>query len=154
VSLRARAPAAAVLLTLLAGCGAGAVQVPLPRAAAAVAALCEKLHDRLPQKLHGRSRRETAPSSPLVTAWGSPAIVLRCGVPRPVALRPTSELAVLNGVSWLGVPPERPVTFTAVGRRAYVEVTVPRAYEPPGDVLIELADPIKTMIPANPDATL
>jgi hypothetical protein len=154
VSLRARAPAAAVLLTLLAGCGAGAVQVPLPRPDAATAALCKKLHDRLPQKLHGRSRRTTTPSSPLVTAWGSPAIVLRCGVPRPVALQPTSELAVLNGVSWLGVPTERPVTFTAVGRRAYVEVTVPRAYEPPGDVLIELADPIKAMVPANPDATL
>jgi hypothetical protein len=154
VSLRARAPAAAALLTLAAGCGAGAVQTPLPRPDAATAALCAKLHDRLPQKLHGRSRRATTPSSPLVTAWGSPAIVLRCGVFRPVALRPTSELAVINGVSWLGVPVERPVTFTAVGRRAYVEVTVPRAYEPPGDVLIELAGPIKATVPANPDATL
>jgi uncharacterized protein DUF3515 len=80
--------------------------------------------------------------------------VLRCGVPRPAALHPTSELAVIDGISWLPVPPDRPVTFTAVGRRAYVEVTVPPKYTPPGDVLIELAGPIKATIPANTDGSL
>jgi hypothetical protein len=149
-----RALAAAGLLTLIAACGAGAVEVPLPHPDAAATDLCRGLHDRLRQKLLGRPRRATTPTSPLVTAWGSPAIVLRCGVPRPAALQPTSELAVINGISWLAVPPERPVTFTAVGRRAYVEVTVPLAYSPPGDALIELADPIKAAIPANPDGSL
>lgn len=61
---------------------------------------------------------------------------------------------MLNGISWLGLPPDRPVTFTAVGRRAYIEVTVPPKYAPPGDVLIELAGLIKEAVPANPDGSL
>lgn len=138
----------------VAGCGAGVVEAPVPTPPASVVRLCTALHGRLPQRLHGRPRRATTPRSPLVTAWGSPAIVVRCGVPRPSGLRPTSELAVLDGVSWLALPPDRPVTFTAVGRRAYVEVTVPPKYNPPGDVLLELAAPIKAALPANPDASL
>lgn len=141
-------------LAVLAGCGAGAVEAPVPRPPGAVARFCHALRDRLPAKVHGRSRRATTPESPLVMAWGSPAIVVRCGVPRPAALRPTSRLVVINGVSWLPVPPDRPVTFTAVGRLAYTEVTVPRAYEPPGDVLIELAGPIKAAIPPTSDGSL
>lgn len=139
---------------VLGGCGAGAVEAPVPSPPAAVARRCHALRDRLPTKVHGRDRRATTPASPLVTAWGSPAIVVRCGVPRPAALQPTSELVVINGVNWLGIPVDRPVTFTAVGRLAYVEVTVPAAYEPAGDVLIELAGPIKAAIPSAPDGSL
>lgn len=131
------------------------MRVPVPPTPPpAVARLCDALRDRLPAKLHGRSRRATTPRSPLVTTWGSPAIMLRCGMPRPAALKPTSELVDINGVSWLPVPPDRPVTFTAVGRLAYVEVTVPSAYQPAGDVLIELAGPIKSAIPPTPDGSL
>lgn len=145
-------PCAALLL--VAGCGVGAVQVPVPSPPAAIARMCHTLRDRLPGRLHGQPRRATEPSSALVTAWGSPAIALRCGVPRPAGLQPTSELAVLDGVSWLAEPPDRPVTFTAVGRRAYVEVTVPPAYAPAANVLIDLAAPIKAALPANPDGAL
>jgi hypothetical protein len=147
-------PVVAALSVFSAGCGAGEVEVPVPRPPASVASLCRALHDRLPQRLHGLKRRATTPRSDLVTAWGSPAIAVRCGVPRPAGLHLTSQLAVINGVSWLPQPPDRPVTFTAVGRHAYVEVTVPAKYSPPGDVLNELTGPIKATIPANSDATL
>lgn len=149
-----RALAAGGVLLVLAGCGAGTVEAPVPRPPASVARLCQALRAKLPPKVHGRARRATTPESPLVTAWGSPAIVVRCGVPRPVALQPTSELVEVNGVTWLGVPVNRPVTFTAVGRLAYVEATVPHAYEPAGDVLIELAGPIKAAIPPTSDGSL
>lgn len=149
-----RASVTGGVLALLAGCGTGAVEAPAPRPPASVARLCQALHGRLPAKVHGRSRRATTPKSPLVTAWGSPAIVVRCGVPRPIALKPTSELVTVNGVNWLGVPVDRPVTFTAVGRLAYVEVTVPAAYRPAGDVLIELGGPIKAAVPATSDGSL
>lgn len=149
-----RASATGGVLILLAGCGAGAVEAPAPRPPASVARLCQALRGRLPAKVHGHSRRTTTPKSPLVTAWGSPAIVVRCGVPRPTALKPTSELVTVNGVNWLGVPADRPVTFTAVGRLAYVEVTVPAAYQPAGDVLIELGGPIKAAVPATSDGSL
>jgi len=149
-----RALTAGGLLVALTGCGAGAVEAPAPRPPAGVVRLCDGLHDRLPAKVHGRSRRSTTPRSSLVTAWGSPAIVVRCGMPPPTSLRPTSELVDVNGISWLPVPPDRPVTFTAVGRQAYVEVTVPAAYQPAGDVLIELTPAIKATVPANPDNSL
>lgn len=149
-----RGALAAVALVLLAACGTGSVEVPVPRPPAAIAKLCQGLRGRLPAKVGGKSRRSTSPESDLVTAWGSPAIALRCGVPRPAALHPTSQLVVVNGINWLPQPPDRPVTFTAVGRHAYVEVTVPAAYQPQGDVLIELTPAIKAAIPANADGSL
>lgn len=136
---------------LLAGCGAGPVQVPPPRPDAATATLCRSL--RLPEKLHGLSPRPTEPKSPMISAWGSPAIAVRCGVGRPAALMPTSDLATINGVDWFPQPADRPTTFTALGRQAYVEVTVPAKYAPAGDVLIELTEAIKTL-PKKPDGEL
>jgi Protein of unknown function (DUF3515) len=149
-----RGTLACAALVPLAACGAGAVRVAAPNPPATIVRMCHTLRDRLPARLRGQPRRDTEPGSPLVTAWGSPAIALRCGVPRPAALRPTSELAVLDGVSWLAQPPDRPVTFTAVGRRAYVEVTVPPKYAPPANVLIDLAAPIKAALPAAPGGSL
>lgn len=114
--------------------------------------LCAGL--RLPEKVRGQERRDTKPESALTAAWGSPAIALRCGVPRPAALRPTSQLVTVNGLSWFPEPADRPVTFTAVGRQAYVEMTVPAKYEPAGDVLIELGGPISATIPAKPEGQI
>ncbi|MDL4771677.1 DUF3515 domain-containing protein [Actinomadura xylanilytica] len=148
-------PAAAALaaLALLAtGCADGAVAVPVPSPDAMTARLCQGL--RLPEKVHGQSRRDTTPGSPLTAAWGSPAIALRCGVPRPAALLPTSQLSTINGVDWFGQPADRPVTWTAVARQSYVEVTVPAKYSPPGDVLIELGQAITATIPAKPEGQI
>jgi hypothetical protein len=116
--------------------------------------LCAGLHGRLPAKLHDQSRRRNQPRSELTMAWGSPAIALRCGVPRPPAMLQTSRLVTVNGISWFPQPPDRPVTFTAVGRQAYVEVTVPAAYAPPGDVLIELTPAIEAALRAKPGGEL
>lgn len=151
--LRLLALAGLVPVALLAaGCGDGAVEIQPPRPDAATTRLCEGL--RLPEKVHGRSRRDASPGSPLTAAWGSPAIALRCGVPRPPGLRPDTRLSTVNGVDWFGQPSDRPVTWTAVARQAYVEVTVPAKYSPPGDVLIELGDAIKTTIPAKPEGQI
>ncbi|WP_241661471.1 DUF3515 domain-containing protein [Thermomonospora catenispora] len=140
------------LLVVLTACGDGAVRVPPPAADTASAKLCAGL--RLPERVKGRPRRDTSPESPLTAAWGSPAIALRCGVPRPAAMRPDAQLITINGVHWFPYPQDRPVTYTAVGRQAYVEVTVPAKYEPAGDVLIELGDAIKTTIPEKPEGQM
>ena len=145
----ARRILACAALFPLAACGADAVRVAPPTPPASIAVMCHTLRERLPAKLAGQARRATSPDSPLVTAWGTPAIAQRCGVPRPAALRPTAELATLDGVSWFAEPPNRPVTFTAVNRRAYVEVTIPPKYTPSSDVLLDLATPIKTALPAS-----
>lgn len=139
-------------LALLAACGDGAVQVPVPQPDAATTRLCKGL--RLPEKVRGQERRDTSPRSPLTAAWGSPPIALRCGVPRPEGLRPRSQLVTINGIDWFGRPADRPVTFTAVARQAYVEVTVPPKYNPAGDVLIELGPLIKATIPEKPEGQI
>ncbi|SEG87178.1 Protein of unknown function [Thermomonospora echinospora] len=128
------------------------MKVPPPSPDAVTARLCAGL--RLPERVHGQERRETSPESPLTAAWGSPAIALRCGVPRPAAMRPDAALVTINGINWFPYPADRPVTYTAVGRQAYVEVTVPAKYEPAGDVLIELGDSIKATIPEKPEGRL
>lgn len=144
-----------MLLTLgtTAGC-ATEVQVEPPSADAAAAKLCAALHDKLPAKLHGDERRTVTPDSKLTAAWGDPALALRCGVPRPAALRPTSNLAEINGLSWLPQPEGTPTTFTLLGRKAYVEVTVPRTVKLPGEVLSELTPELKAALPKKADGTL
>jgi hypothetical protein len=132
---------------ILSACGLDAVRVPLPSPDAATAGHCRALHQRLPQRLHGQPRRATRPESVLVAAWGTPAIALRCGVPRPRTLTPTAEVAVVDGLSWLPEPPGRPARFTTVGLRGYVEVTVPPAYAPPAGVIGELGPSIKAALP-------
>jgi hypothetical protein len=140
----------AALAMALPACAIDAVRVPVPAPDPEAVRLCQALHQRLPQRLRGQERRTTVPDSPLVAAWGTPAIALRCGVPRPPALTPTSELAAVDGLPWLPEPPGRPARFTAVGLRAYVEVTVPAAYAPAGEVLGELGPTLTKAIPAEP----
>ena len=146
---------AALLLMLgtVTGC-ATRVQVEPPPAPAGIAKFCGALHARLPAKLHGDERRTVTPDSKLTAAWGDPALALRCGVPRPSALRPTSDLAEINGLAWLPQPEGTPTTFTLLGRDAYVEVTVPRTVQLPGEVLSELSPPLKAALPKKADGSL
>jgi Protein of unknown function (DUF3515) len=125
----------------------GPVQIALPHPAAAQSATCGDLSGRLPARLDGRGERPTRPSSPLVHAWGDPAIVLFCGVDRPPELTATSELTTVNGVSWLPVEEGGSWRLTAIGRSAYVQVVVPKSVGTPTDPLIDLAGPILAAIP-------
>ncbi|MEV8633477.1 DUF3515 domain-containing protein [Streptosporangium sp. NPDC051023] len=145
MSLRfARWTALACLPLILAGCG-GAVRVDPPVPEGSAAAACRALGERLPQTLDGLKRVETTPASPYVAVWGEARIALRCGVPRPVTMTATEQVPEINGVAWFN-DPGRPALFTAIGREAYVEVTISGEHIPQ-DVLIELAAPIKAALP-------
>ncbi|MQA93781.1 MAG: DUF3515 family protein [Streptosporangiales bacterium] len=151
---RAAPPLAAIIsAALLAACSGGAVEVPPPTPDAATGVLCGRLQERLPQTLAGAARGRTEPASEYTMVWGDPAIALRCGVPRPEGLMPTSELTVVNDISWLPLPPDKPTSYTAVGREAYVEVTLPGDYRAP-DVLVTLSDTISAVIPSKPAGVL
>ncbi|MFC7742285.1 DUF3515 family protein [Nocardiopsis composta] len=73
---------------------------------------------------------------------------------RPESYRPDSELTVVNGVAWLPEPADRPTTYTALGREAYVEVTVPPSYSPPAEALVAVGDAVADTVPALPDGEL
>ncbi len=136
-----------VLAAVATGC-AGPVPVTAPTGAPAA---CAGLRRQLPQIVDGQLRRRTQPNSPSTDAWGDPAIVLRCGVPRPASYRQTSELIGINGVDWLPEPVPGGYRFTTVGRAANVEVTVPNAYSPEVDPLVDLSGPIRSALPSEDD---
>jgi hypothetical protein len=90
------------------------------------AALLAALPDELPGAggpLPARPLAEPAPAG--VRAWAAAPqpVVLRCGLPRPGELTPTSLLLVVDGVSWL--PLADGATYIAVDRPVYVALTVP-----------------------------
>ncbi|MGC5010963.1 DUF3515 family protein [Streptosporangium sp. DT93] len=140
----ARRTAYACLLLILAGCG-GAVRVEPPVPEGAAVAGCRSLAERLPRDLDGQERVGSDPVSPYVAVWGAGRIALRCGVPRPATMSPTDQVPEIDGVAWYA-DPARPALFTAIGRQAYVEVTIAREHVPQ-NVLIDLAVPIKAALP-------
>lgn len=106
-----------------------------PPSDAAASSACTKVLQALPVRLGSLAPRVVHPDppSPYVVAWGDPPVVLRCGVPRPAALAPGSSapLTGVNGVFWLVHRGGSAVTWTAVDRAAYIEVSVPRSYRQP-----------------------
>jgi Protein of unknown function (DUF3515) len=139
-----------VSAAVLAACGGpGPVQVPTSAAPRAVRAQCSQLVAQLPQQVAGASRRDISPAGAPAGAWGDPAIVLRCGVGRPAALRATSYCFEIDHIGWLATQRGKAVSatsalkgtldFTTIGRSVYVEVSVPDAYRPQADVLADLA---------------
>ena len=141
----------ATLATLLAGCGASTVHVETPALHGAAAADCARLVRALPHRVADQPRRQVEPAGVAGAAWGDPAIVLRCGVPRPKELRPTSTCQMANGVGWFipesqiqGRPTD--IVMTTVGRAENVEVRLPEKYWPPAAAMVDLAPAIKKTI--------
>ena len=102
----------------------------------------------LPPTVSGQVRRRVTPGDSLGAAWGDPAIVLRCGVPRPSGFTPTSQCQTANGVDWYVDPAafadqSTDVVLTTVFRTPAVEVSVPARYRPPVATLVDLASAIK-----------
>ncbi|WP_030346531.1 DUF3515 domain-containing protein [Streptomyces sp. NRRL S-1022] len=153
---------APALLVVVAGCSSAGdsdtVAVPTPDAK--TAPLCRDLDKVLPRKVNGASRQDPEPRSAYTAGWGSPAIILRCGIVRPpkmvdpkVALGddPDAVGGGVNGVEWL-MEKEDDGTwrFTTSGRRAYVQVTLPKKLSGADDsaqVLMDLASAVKKAIP-------
>lgn len=151
-------PPALVLLITTAGCSSAddnasaAVPSPGPQAVK----LCRNLDKALPAKLDGLSREDPEPASVLTAGWGSPAIILRCGVERPPKMidpkvaeggDPDAVAGGVNGVDWLmEKQDDGAYRFTTANRSAYVEVMVPKGRDSTG-VLVDLAPAVKKAIP-------
>jgi len=104
------------------------ITMSAPPANAAAEAPCAQVLSALPVQLGPLAPRvvHTVPDSPNVVAWGDPAVVLRCGVPRPAAFVPTSDVYNIGGVYWLAVKQKSATVWTVVDRAVYVEVTIPK----------------------------
>jgi uncharacterized protein DUF3515 len=90
---------------------------------------------------------------PGVRAWAAAPrpVVLRCGLPRPVELTPTSALLEINGVRWLqlddGLPDPVQVSYIAVDRPVYVALTTP--VDAGSGPLQEVSDVVRATLPAT-----
>jgi hypothetical protein len=148
---RRRLPAAAALALVLGGCSA-AVEAPIPTPLPSGADyLCAALKGALPDEVLGQTTTATKPTSSFATAWGDPAIVVRCGVPDPQALTPTSQLLTVDGVDWLPEQLTSGYLFTSTGRTINVEVSVPAAYAPEASALPEISPAVAGVIPPVTD---
>lgn len=85
---------------------------------------CVALDAALPAELDGRARRTMAVAEPGVAGWGSPAVVLRCGITDPAELTCTAQLTAYNGVTWLELDSADLTTYIAVDRSSRVALTV------------------------------
>jgi hypothetical protein len=131
--------AVAALTTVLTACGQGsaAVAVSVPTGSVQGAA-CTSLAAQLPTSLDGRSRRKTSPTSDRVTAWGSPAVVLRCGV--TAAADDTGDHVTVNGVAWRTAGPAKGVVvWTTTDRATGLELSVPDSIDNQETLLADLA---------------
>ncbi|POX39840.1 DUF3515 domain-containing protein [Streptomyces sp. Ru73] len=150
-------PLLAVLITAV-GCApsddSASVAVPAPKGEQA--RLCRALHGKLPSTVNGLKRRTADPVSDFTAVWGTPAVRLRCGVPKPDVLQrgnehynPMQDAAKINGVEWVFEKQDDGYRFTTVLRRAYVEVTVPGTYAPEVNVLPDLAPAVRKTVPVG-----
>ncbi|MDS1270638.1 DUF3515 domain-containing protein [Lipingzhangella sp. LS1_29] len=153
---RVLAPLTGATALLLAACGAPAGTGPPPELDDAAAELCRDVVDAVPDTLYGEDRVPTEPESDFTTAWGDPPITLRCGVDRPDAYAPDSELQVVNDVAWLPEPEgsAEPHLFTALGHEVYVELAIPAVYGVPAQGLVAVSDVIGEIVPERTDGDL
>ncbi|MFJ4469381.1 DUF3515 domain-containing protein [Streptomyces sp. NPDC089424] len=149
-------PASALLITVV-GCSSAddSAGVAVPSPSPAVTKLCQNLDKALPRKVDGLSRNDPEPRSVLTAGWGSPVIILRCGVVRPPKMvdpkvaeggDPDAVAGGVNGVDWLQEKSAGGYRFTSANRTAYVEVSVPEGQDSAG-VLVDLAPAVKSAIP-------
>ncbi|HEY9593736.1 MAG TPA: DUF3515 family protein, partial [Spirochaetia bacterium] len=119
--------AIAVAARLVGGCASA---VPVDPATHATDPDCASLILATPDRLgDGLDRRRTTAQA--TTAWGDPAIVLRCGIEPPGPTTDRCETVTTPdgpSVDWLVVQDDQDAwTFTTYGRVPAVEVLVPAA---------------------------
>lgn len=106
----------------------GLTPVPAP---AAESADCTRLLEALPEEVDGGAAGDldrriiASPAPPGTSAWGQPAVVLRCGLGRPAELTATSRLLDVSSVQFLELPGPASSTWVVVDRSVYVAVTLP-----------------------------
>ncbi|MFJ6570855.1 DUF3515 domain-containing protein [Streptomyces sp. NPDC091292] len=144
--------ALALLLITVAGCSStdGPAKAAVPSPDGKVTELCRNLHEELPERIDGLARKDPAPASELTAGWGDPAIILRCGIPKPAEMNDAESDGVeADGVGWLMEQrDDGSFRFVTTLRRAYVEVSLPKSRADGGlSPLTDLAPPIKKAIP-------
>jgi len=110
--------------------------------------ICRDLLAAAPETVTGLARRDVDTDG-VALAWGSPPVVLRCGITAAVGLGPTSRCDEVDGVGWYSEDLGDGYRFTTVGREVPIEVTVPDDYAPEGGALLDLAEAVESSDPVR-----
>ncbi len=147
--LRGTVPLAALLVAgALAGCSGGE-QDPAADPTAAPqggSPACAQVLDRAPQRVLDQPRAAAGAPVQGVLVWGSPGILLRCGLDETGPT--TSPCLTVDGVDWVlddpGEGSDAPLRFTTYGRTPQVEVLVPASYgrENASGALVDLRESV------------
>lgn len=98
---------------------------------------CQELIDALPSNLDGDALIERTDST---ATWGVPAMTLTCGVEAPAGYKRSSEVYVINDISWYGEKQDDgSYVFYSVGRDPLVQIIVPTTHSPEVNPLVDLA---------------
>jgi Protein of unknown function (DUF3515) len=127
------------------------VAVAAPSLAGPQATACRALLSHLPDAVRDRRRRPVTAGAEQNAAYGDPAITLSCGV---AAVTPPvgADVYPLSGVCWYSQPGAGGTVWTTVDRTVPVRVTVPSAYDSPGQWVIAFSTPIAAELPVSPSA--
>jgi Protein of unknown function (DUF3515) len=116
----------------------------LPSPSAADAAACKKLSDALPATIgDGLKSRKVTPASSLVHAWGTPGVVMRCGVGYPPNFATSSQATQVGGVVWIPTQISDAVVYTAAYQSPRVSVAVPSHYSQSFDILTSVSGAVR-----------
>jgi hypothetical protein len=124
----------------------GPVSVSPPALDEHAATVCRALVAKLPTTLGDRLRRPVSAGSEQAAAYGDPPIVLSCGGPQPKVPQ-DAQLLGLSGVCWFAEDQAAGQTWSTVYREVPVNVTVPKAYEQPGQWVVDFSAPIVDAVP-------
>lgn len=126
------------------------VEMAAPALSERAATVCRALLSRLPDSVQGMAQRPVTAGPEQNAAYGEPAITVACGV--PAAQVPlTAELFDLDQVCWYQTAGDKASVWTTVDREVPVRVTVPDAYNPPGQKAIAFSDALVAAVPSRPD---
>lgn len=132
-----RRPLLIASLVLLAGCSSQSTNPSQSTAPSPVElTACQKLINDLPDNLDGDALVERTDTT---ATWGLPAMTLTCGVESPAGYKRSSEVYVINDISWYGEKTEGGYTFYSVGREPMVQMNIPDTHDPEVNPLVDLA---------------
>ena len=143
--MRIRLLAIGAALATLAGCSQG-ITITAPTPEPKWAAVCQNALRDLPEKVAYQTRRSVKNATGLTAGWGDPVISLRCGVPRPAELKPTSQLVTVNSIDWFAQELTNGMRFTSMNTKVHIEVNVPSNYQPEGNALVDLTESLKELV--------
>jgi len=101
---------------------------------------CTALYADLPREVAGLD--SILVKDDVAAAWGTPPVILRCGVGEPDALEPTSRCDMVADIGWFTERTSDGYLFTTIGRQFSVSVEVPDIHSPSADALVDLAPAI------------